>query len=228
MAQDFERNKHVTNKRKNIAFGYVRMLEHAYFSTKIIPDLVYHICLLFYFYPLFDNPPKCIQLFGDNQNKIKKINDSWSWQNALYSTIWIPSTQKGIYKWRIQVHDGLGILCGIISNKHHQCIDRDFDTTHSWTYTNSGRVSKHGFIETSEHDQFTISYTSGDEFTLILDLNKGFLSGEKVVTKYGSEDIQQCLLFDDIPREYGLKYKFAVSLFYADSSITVNFESIRS
>lgn len=33
--------------------------------------------------------------------------------------------KNGIYIWKIQVHDGLGILYGIISNKHHQCVDRD-------------------------------------------------------------------------------------------------------
>eukprot|EP01084_Bolivina_argentea_P104656 187398_1 len=213
--------KLIDTKTKNLVYGYIRKNEKLLNGLNIIysnmPELVMYICLTYYYIGhYFEKLPTCLKAHTEltnGQTTIWKIDLDKCLNNAVYGNEWINSNAKTKYIWTIKAnrsrsYGGIGI--GIVSNKHHQNIDFDWDDKFSYYCSNGGYLAING-IKTSENGA---EYTTDDVFSFILDLN------EKCIYYHVNGNKKQ-ILFQHVETGEDIKYRFALSLFYLHDSVTV-------
>ena len=211
MSFDLERIKKIGSDSKSLVFGFIRESYH-----DLIPDLVGYTCLLFYAcLSLFEENlhSKNLELSGFDKNTVTKISNDYSYQDAAYTTEWIPSDTKQVYKWKIR-NNGPGLsLIGIISDRHHQCINKDIDADGCYLITSSGILYENGGSSCGVISRIR----RGHIFTLTLDLNA------KEIRGYIDEHTEY-VLFDEIETGTDIKYKLALSMRDVNASLAVTLE----
>eukprot|EP01084_Bolivina_argentea_P260270 439479_1 len=102
MALDFSRVKYIDTKTKTIVHGYLRK------SHKIIPDIVIHICLLFYDRDMWDPQHIGCEMEIDTKDsniisyKLNAFSGLCGYNTAFLSRICDPLS-KSIYHWKFKI-----------------------------------------------------------------------------------------------------------------------------
>ena len=113
-------------KTKDIVQGYVRknqsllpFQQNPYYN---IPQLVTHLCILYYYIPEFFEISGKNLVISDNGNLITRINQS-SWDCTAFGHNVIPSMKNNfIYKWYVKIikSNECGIMIGIVAGDWNQ------------------------------------------------------------------------------------------------------------
>ena len=227
--------KYIDNKYKSLVFGFVRRSETELLKVHdndifyTVPELITITCLLFYnIGDIFGKVSKDLVQSGVQNNTITGLKGI-PWRSA-FGNIWIDSMSKDILSWNIKFNK-LGsiflIAIGLISNKHHQDAERDFDSGPSC------RVYLNGATQWSRDDQifkgiksvlkygsFENKFATGDTMTIVLNMENATLS------YYKNEDEPEQIypIFKNIKIGDGIQYKFALSLYEDDNKVTVTFQ----
>ena len=221
MSLNFERVKHMNEQTKYVVFGYIRKSEQELLSIHdddtvyIIPELVTMTCLLFYCFPqIFEQYSDKLHLSGWDNNTITKHGEK-SWNNVAYGKELIDSLCDKVFSWELKINkfDGPGaIAIGIVSNEHHQDVDKDWDSSESWLITNGGAENIGGdFVNDAGFHA-----TNGDKLVLTLDMKKGSL-----YYRMNDDLVNQKEFKYDLTKHKDVKYRLAVSIFQDKDCVTI-------
>ena len=92
----------VDQKVKRLVFGYMRQNEHE--IDRIIPPIIFYTCLMFYWIKeYFDLMAENINASKDKLRITYTANATLA--NAAYGAKKIQSTQGGVHKWTLSMHE---------------------------------------------------------------------------------------------------------------------------
>lgn len=122
---DYQTINKIDVKTKQLVHGYFRK------TVQLIPISIIEICLLFYYY--FKIPGHTVEISGDYDDIITKI-ESTDWWNMSYGSIWINSMSQCIVQWTFKILDKGeykevsksydDITIGIINSDSHRSHER--------------------------------------------------------------------------------------------------------
>ena len=205
---------------KSLVNGCIRKWTESF--DLLVPDLVIHTILSFYYYVLFGDCSENLELSKSGWNEVTITNsgDDNAWTNSAYSKQWIPWLKcKGIpmIKWKITNNASNGCLqVGIITNQHHQNTGADIDGEGSYIYCFNGELWENG----EEHGTAP-SLEEGHSAILTLDLRRSQINIGMLV----DDTITNEETYFDIDTGEDMKYKLAIGIFYVGDSMTVSLES---
>ena len=212
-ANDFETVKYIDQPTTDTVNGYIKkqqnLLPHKENPYYLIPPLVTHLILLYYFNnEYFVNTPKGYIISHD-----KKTIQKTEWSTvSMYGNIIIPSTRSGIYYWSFKVLQvEVNLTFGITSDIEHS-FESSFwsDENHS----NYGAMYS-GHKVSKANPEFNYSFddlNNNDIVKMELDLNKKELS-------YWVNDKYIGPAYTDIDVGEDIKYKMAVDMMRQDTKV---------
>eukprot|EP00483_Globobulimina_turgida_P013447 UN13471 len=181
---DFRKCKKVPLEVRDTVFGFVRQFEKELAIKQTVPDLIHHLCLLYY----YENDDKwdTNNLQTDryaiaiNQNVITKTGGNGRWRTVFLSKI----VDNGKYEWSFKIKKYAGynnVMFGIWNNS--------YDPKAIWNKRLSAIgnrayafYSSRSYAELRQHEQdeygpnYGISLVEGDIITMNIDLDALFLS----------------------------------------------------
>ena len=221
----WEHLKQIKQEFKHVVYGYIRLdiqplfadnMENPYY---IIPELVYSLCLLFWYQAMdeFDAGLLCDIVEISNENK--KISTVGKGDKSLctcYGSVIIPSMSDGSYSWKFKNWTATSrpyIYVGIDNGKEISVNSAITNRKTSGWYTlfpsGTGKSFERGLYEDNHQHRFT-EYRYKESILnmrLTFDGDKG-----KLYYKNGKDDSKEQLVFDDIERRDDLKYRMVVSI----------------
>ena len=220
--------KSVNGHTKYLIYCYIHEIEKQYKLSANIPASIFDICILFFFIQEYFEKCGKNSIISGNYTLTKISTDSW--ENAAFGKKWFESNTNDTIKWTIKViatgkEGACGINIGIIS--------KEFDTNHSF-YTVGDQQETHqpfyfnsnGYLvyDNGKYKGFIMPMygynKSNDTLTMELNLKKAQLI-------YYINDKCYGVAVDNIVKNDNVKYKFVVSLYFANAKIKlINFEHI--
>ena len=216
--------KIVDKASKYIVFGYIQKIQQQLNNElfSVIPKLITCIILAFY----FDDTDEFDQNYcgphikiSNNNKTITHVKDNDN-SNTCYGKTIIHSLSNGIYIWKIKIIKGDGsMIIGIDNAKATHCNKNLYmgrDRGCYAFYVRKGYIFSWQTILKSEGYPAFNKEHYGD--TLIMKLHLGTNIAKLSYKWHDSEKNQEFIPFNDILREDGLSYRFAITLLTSDIS----------
>ena len=138
------------------------------------------------------------------------------WENTTYGKIIIPSISKLKYKWYLKINksDDGHIIIGISSNTKNKKKRFYYDKTGNdysyWAWKGEILDSKKVYL----WKKYGIKCRTNDTIDMELDMNKKQLI-------YYINGIYQGIAFKDIKYGNNINYRFVITLYYKDSTVSI-------
>ena len=222
-----DRVKRIDDRHKYLIYGFMRTIESTisaiyendpYYTT---PELVIFTCLLFYYmHETFDKIASEHIQSGIDNNTITKKGKNACWENTSYGIDWIDSMSNDIYVFSITIHClkfSYNVGVGFVTNNHHQDTEHDFETLDAIWYRNDAMVLIVNKQDVPLGEDFEkLECGVNDTLHLILNMRKGELECYK-----NDKQSEEEVLYDKITKSSGVKWRFALTLYYDQDSVTV-------
>ena len=175
MASFFEKIKDVDQRTNDVVNGYLRnqqsLLPYTDNPYYLIPSLVIHLILSFYFDPeYFESDSNGYYKVSDDGKTVQKAGGSYNC--SVYGHAVIPSHLGGIYEWTFKIIvEGISISIGITADIH-KTFKKGF-----WRNTNHSNYAAVYSGHKASKNEFKYGYPierirDGDIVKMHLDLNK--------------------------------------------------------
>ena len=210
--------KDVDQKTKDIVFGYIHRMESS-LNFELIPPLVSHLCLLFYYIQEFFAQIRN-DYFKLSQNKLKVTNISQKgvgFDHSILLNKWIDSTSKCIVKWTFIVNDicqgfshpiGIG-LTSIDKGPHHDFANAN-DKPNYAIYLGTQAYKNNHFVDRTSHHFFV-----DKKAIFVLDLQK------KTFGYHNEKKGQFITVFTNIETSPNIKYKMVIQMKRTGTELTL-------
>ena len=145
---------------------------------------------------------------GKNGITIIKNDDEWA---SVYGREWIQSTDNRSVSWDVALKGNRNYVCfGLVSKQHHGDTERGIFWGHGgYVVTATG----YQWVDGQEQSENAHKLNDGETITITLNLSQS-----RIESKKGKDEK---IIFGQIKRDSNIFYRFAVSLYYWDSSLTV-------
>eukprot|EP01084_Bolivina_argentea_P276822 472427_1 len=208
-----------SNRAHLLVFGFTRQVEeNTQFQFDIIPLCIAELVYTFYGLNMdyFKKPKKLnknMSIENGGSTVLKKLNGSRGYNNTIYGTKWIKTSQCVQIRWKLRVNNclfhGQGIFIGICS-KAIESNAAFFGFKYPWYSYDSSQC----ITSWKRRNSFKYGKKFGTNDIIVMDLN---LRKKKLSFIVNGE--KQGVAFDNVDNT--VNYKLAVSINYPGDSVTI-------
>ena len=211
---------------KYTVFGYIRQQQTEYSSSTIIPQLVIVIILAFYLDDTdeFDEKycGKYISISNNNKTITYHRKKYWG-SNTCYGKKIINSLSNGIYIWKIKFIKGSNDMnIGIDNAKATHCNGNIYENREKGLYA---LYLEAGYIFSWKKGGYRLDIKRfekrNDNDTLIMTLHLDSKKSKLCFKWKNSDNNKEFIAFDNILREDGLYYRFAITCREHNQSVQI-------
>ena len=212
---DFSIINQIQQDKKDLIFGFIREIQTKYFANYhetfyIIPTLIIHLCLLFYYYKNDEFDPNLCgkYIILSNKNRIITHTQNGDGSSTVYGKIIIDPIKNGNYIWKIKNLSKSTTCTNIgIDNSKAKYINENFSVKHekgTCSYNSYG-----GWCDASEGNKSGLPrFTENSD---ILTIKVSFNPNQKYgIFSIQINDNEKHIASDKVLREKEIKYRFAI------------------